>query len=423
LESARTLAKPHINHRHKAAGQCYAPSLPCGISLFNSKEKAMPQQRRTIAQRVNDYLAEPPGEQFVNGKWRFWFLAVAFLSVVNSVLTWLIFKDDGENYSGPIMLSVGALVAWLCVGALHYSDSTDRRLARGVSAIDSIALLFAVVHFSGLLYVYGHHRTLKSAEAKYEQQVTKFNEDARQIQDANVKIAESARQITTETTKAEKLRNDTAYQNRKAAEAGGRALRTSPAAAVAPGLSTSAIELERPTKPAESSTAFLTKWDWAVRLANCGELLLACLTLILIRNVSARSNSPVQTAPILPGVRSRTPVPVAPFAQTHASSAVSFSSQQTQTQTQTHASFNPEGLRILRETLRDIAFHLHGMSFKTDVRGNAVWIRTMEANRGTQQTVATAKAKLEILDDAMTMTPADYRQRVERFLRQNGFGI
>jgi len=115
----------------------------------------MSPQRRTIAQRVNDYLAEPPGEQFVNGKWKFWFIAVAFLSVINAVLTWLIFRDDGENYSGPIMLSVGALVAWLCVGALHYSDSSDRKLARGVSAVDSIALLFVVCHFSGLLWIYG----------------------------------------------------------------------------------------------------------------------------------------------------------------------------------------------------------------------------------------------------------------------------
>jgi hypothetical protein len=388
-----------------------------------SRRQNMPAQRRTIAQRVNDYLAEPDGAQFVNGKWKFWFIAVAFLSVVNSVLTWLIFKDDGENYSGPIMLSVGALVAWLCVGALHYSDSTDRRLARGVSAIDSIALLFVVVHFSGLLYVYGHHRTLRSAEAKYEAQSERFNAEAKQVQDANVKIAEAARQIAAETTKAEKLRNDAAYQNRKAAEAGGRVLRTSPAAAVAPALSTSQIELEKPTKPAESSTAFLTKWDWAVRLANCGELLLACLTLILIRNVSARSNSPVQTAPIFPGVRSRTPVPVAPFAQTHASSVSSVSSGQTQTQTQTHASFNPEGLRLLRECLRDIAFHLHGLSFKVDVRGNAVWIRLMRSVSGTQQTEATAKAKLEILDDALTMQRDAYRDRLERFLRSNGFQI
>jgi hypothetical protein len=219
----------------------------------------MPAQRRTIAQRVNDYLAEPEGAQFVNGKWKFWFIAVAFLSVVNSVLTALIFKGDDENHSGAIVLSVGALVAWLCVGALHYSDSTDRQLARGVSALDSIALLFVALHFSGLLYIYGHHRTLASAERKYEAQATKFNEDARQIQDANIKIATSAERIATETTKAEKLRNDTAYQNRKTAEAGGRVLRSAPAAAVAPALATSAIELERPTKPTESSAAYLTK--------------------------------------------------------------------------------------------------------------------------------------------------------------------
>ena len=143
----------------------------------------MPAQRRTIAQRVNDYLVEPDGQQFVNGKWKFWFVAVAFLAVVNSILTWLIF---------PIMLSVGALVAWLCVGALHYSDSTNRQLARGVSALDSFALVFVVVHFSGLLYIYGHHRTLRADEARYGQQATKFNEDARQIQDDKIRIAESA---------------------------------------------------------------------------------------------------------------------------------------------------------------------------------------------------------------------------------------
>src|SRR5262245_43495067 len=182
----------------------------------------MSPQKRTIAQRVNDYLAEPPDAQFRDGKWKFWFIAVAFLSVVNATLTWLIFKDDSENYSGPIMLSVGALVAWLCVGALHYSDSANRQLARGVSALDSIALLFVVVHFSGLLYVYGHHRTLRSDEARKEAAATKFNQDAARIQDGNVKIAEALSTVATETTKAEKLRNDTAYQNRRTAEVGGR---------------------------------------------------------------------------------------------------------------------------------------------------------------------------------------------------------
>jgi len=34
-----------------------------------------------------------------------------------------------------------------------------------------------------------------------------------------------------------------------------------------------------------------------------------------------------------------------------------------------------------------------------------------------------AKARLSILDDAMTMSRDAYRDRVERFLRQNGFDL
>ena len=47
----------------------------------------------------------------------------------------------------------------------------------------------------------------------------------------------------------------------------------------------------------------------------------------------------------------------------------------------------------------------------------------MRSVSGTQQTEATAKAKLEILDDALTMQRDAYRDRLERFLRQNGFTI
>jgi hypothetical protein len=374
----------------------------------------MPAQRRTIAERVNDYLVEPPGEQFVNGKWKFWFIAVAFLAVVNAALTWLIFKDDGENYSGPIMLSVGALVAWLCVGALHYSDSSNRQLARGVSAVDSFALIFVVVHFSGLLYVYGHHRTLRSAEARYEAQAEKFNVEARQVQDANIKIAEAAQTIAKETTKAEKLRNDTAYQQRKAAEAGGRIIekRQDSFSDKTSGLATSTVELERPVKPTESSAVFLTEWDWLIRAANCGELLLACLTLILIRNVSARSNN--LTAPPVHfvdfGVTARTPAPVGNLTKKKEPA-------------KNHGSFDSRGLKILRDALRDISFRLHNLSFKSAVRGDAVWIYLMRANNGTQETEASAKAKLSLLDDAVSMPRDAFRERLERFLTENGFEI
>jgi hypothetical protein len=39
------------------------------------------------------------------------------------------------------------------VGALHYSDSTDARLSRGVSILDSATLVFCAAHFSFLLWV------------------------------------------------------------------------------------------------------------------------------------------------------------------------------------------------------------------------------------------------------------------------------
>jgi hypothetical protein len=88
-----------------------------------------------------------------------------------------------------------------------------------------------------------------------------------------------------------------------------------------------------------------------------------------------------------------------------------------------HASFNSEGLALLRDALKLISFRLPGFSFKSYVRGDAVWILMMKANRGTQETAASAKAKLAILDEALTMAPDAFRARLERFLKQNGFAI
>jgi hypothetical protein len=94
-----------------------------------------------------------------------------------------------------------------------------------------------------------------------------------------------------------------------------------------------------------------------------------------------------------------------------------------------------DGLKRLREALKDISFRLAGTSFKADVNPNLkecakrdvapdhIWIRAMRANQGTQETIHSAKAKLSILDDAVKMEPNAYRERLERFLRQNGFEI
>jgi hypothetical protein len=47
----------------------------------------------------------------------------------------------------------------------------------------------------------------------------------------------------------------------------------------------------------------------------------------------------------------------------------------------------------------------------------------MRANNGTQETIASAKAKLSLLDDAVSMPRGAFRERLERFLRQNEFEI
>src|SRR5262249_20312594 len=246
------------------------------------------KERRGFGRRINAWLAEPAGETFREGKWKFWWPLLIGLGMLNAVLTALIFGQGGnlQTYMGAILLAVGALLAWLSVGALHYSDDVvDAQLARGVSALDSITLLFVVAHFAFLMWTYGHLTTLQSAEADYKIVAEKFNAEAKAVSQDNVKIAEPARAIAAETTKAERLRNDSIYQTRKAAESGARlpGRRSAPADSIAPSLSTAPIELERPMKPAQSSTEFLTKWDWWVRVANFGELALAAVTLIFIR--------------------------------------------------------------------------------------------------------------------------------------------
>src|SRR5688572_16520900 len=83
-------------------------------------------------------------------------------------LTAVVFGSGGhlEQFMFGVLLGVGALLAWLGVGALHYSDSNDPQLARGVSALDSVTLIFVIAHFCFLLFIYGHVSMLKAAEAK-----------------------------------------------------------------------------------------------------------------------------------------------------------------------------------------------------------------------------------------------------------------
>src|SRR5262249_37336291 len=163
-----------------------------------------------------------------------------------------------------------------------------------------------------------------------------------------------------------------------AAEAGGvpRPASRRQGSTDAAALSTSSVELERPTRHDESSARFLTRWDSWIRLAHFGELLLAVLTLIYIHNPSARTNSHrliydnVEEFPGHLDVEQRSPARRENFTAKKDT-------------TQTHASYDSRGLTILREVLRDISFRLAGRSFKVDIRGDAVWVRMVQARHAT----------------------------------------
>src|SRR5262249_54388336 len=176
---------------------------------------------RGFGQRINQWLSEPEGAIFKAGKWRFWLPMLLGFSILNAILTAMVFGSGGklQTYLGAIMLSIGALLAWLCIGTLHYSDSSDAQMSKGVSALDSVTLIFVIAHFCFLLWIQGHIWALKAREADYKASATAYNEKAEKISGDNVKIAEENVKAAQEATKTERLRKDTAYQKRKAAEA------------------------------------------------------------------------------------------------------------------------------------------------------------------------------------------------------------
>jgi len=71
--------------------------------------------QKSFGHRINAWLEEPEGETFKSGKWRFCFLALVSLSILNAILTASIFGSNRQGFIGSITLAVGGLVAWLCV--------------------------------------------------------------------------------------------------------------------------------------------------------------------------------------------------------------------------------------------------------------------------------------------------------------------
>lgn len=93
----------------------------------------------------------------------------------------------------------------------------------------------------------------------------------------------------------------------------------------------------------------------------------------------------------------------------------------TRNQQKTTQAVKHPGLRVLRECLKLIAFENPPGHFKVDVKDDYLIIRLMESRRGDEATKYSARVRLAILDDALTIPAEAFKLRVERLLKQNGF--
>ncbi len=376
--------------------------------------------RQPFGERINHWLAEAPGQVFTRGKWRFWWPAITAFTLFNAALTAIIFNDGGrlQAYMGAVLVGAGALLVWLCVGFLHYSDGSDRRLARGVSALDSITLCFVIAHFCGLFWVYGRLHTLQTAEVAHNAQVEKYNAEARQVSADNAKIAESLAKVSEAEKQRARIENDSIYQARKAAEAG---VRIAPrrGSAASSSLSTSPVELARPPEALKDSAAdFLTRWDAWIRLANFGELILAAITLIFIRNRSAKTNSPMEisaaAAEFFPTGRYRSPLPQSRFDQTT-------KSDRGTTVVHSGDSFNRKAARRkLLDHLGVISSYSPGKWFKADLVDGGIHIRMCARVNTIEETIADTRQSDRLLQ---AVDRPDFRERLIEELRHQGFEI
>jgi len=333
-------------------------------------------------------------------------------------MTAVIFGQDGaQKYIGSIVVMAGAVLCWLALGLLHYSDSDDRLLSVGVATLDSVTLLFVAVHFSFLLWCQGHLWALRAAEDAYRRDLATYNAQISPISADNARITQAAERIAEIEKQTERLRNDTAYWSRrnkvKPSQSG---LKVE--------LATTKVELPPPPRmPAESSAGFLSRWDWWIRVAGFGELALSIITLIFVRTRTSVTNSAAKEEFFDSDAAAVRGAFQPAFRKTDGARLSTDARTQKKETAKEHGPFNSAGLKRLRSALQDISFRLHKLSFKANVRGDAVWILMVRANQGTQETVSSAKAELSILDDAMRMSPAAFRDRLEKFLRQNGFEI
>jgi len=369
--------------------------------------------RRTFSDRVNEYLAEPTGQQFKKNKWRFWFVALLAFQGLNSILTALVFNqaDRLQAYMGSVLLGVGALLCWLGVAFLYYSDGRDRRLAGGVAILDSVTLCFAVAHFGFLMWVYGHLSTLQNAEKAYAVAVVKHNTDAQALQESNARIADAIQKAADARERTAKIEQDVAYQYRQAAKHGARIKRE--AGGINANIEMAKVELAKPPDPPKDSSAdYLTRWDSAIRLANFGELALAVATLIFIRVRTSRTNTPTEEdfpeeidAGITQDDRTGRR-----FDRTKKSDSRRLSPASA------ISTDRKEELKALRAHLKAIAFYCPGFWFRADLIDGGVSIRMFRRREGLEETVALTRQSDKLL--AAVDRPDFREQLVDELIHQ-----
>lgn len=82
-----------------------------------------------------------------------------------------------------------------------------------------------------------------------------------------------------------------------------------------------------------------------------------------------------------------------------------------------------DGLAILRETLRAIAFGSPGKWFKVDRRPDHILIRLNRREQGREVTEHSGRLTLDVLIGAVQMPREQFRARIERLLKRKGFEI
>jgi hypothetical protein len=383
------------------------------IQNLNRKETSM--RKHSFGRRINDWLDEPDGEQFTDGKWRFWLPAVLGFSILNAVLTVMIFRETASaNYLTPALLAASAIVSWIAIGCLHYSDAKRGRMARGVSALDSASLLFVIGHFCFLVYILGHAWILRSAEAKYAQDIATYNAQAEKISADNKQIIEAAARIAETEKQTERLRNDTAYWSRK------NGVKVQPSG-VKVEVSTSKVEMPPPPKaPEDSQAAFLTRWDALVRITNFGELILAAITLIFIRNWTAKSNTQTR--------RDDEDFPDEIEADITRDDRTGRRLDRTRKSDRLRQSYISEreafdrkkARKKLLEHLKVISHYLPGRWFKADLIEGGVHIRMCARVNFTEQTIADTRQSDKLL---AAVDRPDFRERLLDELIHRGFPI